>query len=134
MSMPVSSYEPKNKLTIKFMTEDPVGYMGIVVMSAGTEVTIHTGWDKLKTCRNKKDESNSPARGTVYTISKNSKTNIYTLTFNFTEAEKEEKTGKAFWEKAITNIGFYLGDPNKTPEEWEGTRTIKFISVEFSED
>ena len=133
LSMPVSSYEPKAKLTIKFLSEDPVDYFGIVVMSAGSEVTILSGWEKLTEFENQVDDSDSSAQGTIVSVSKEEASGIYTISFDFTNAKKSIVTGKAFWEQSITNIGFYLGDPNSPGEEWSGTRSIKFVSVEFSD-
>lgn len=132
LSMPVSSYEPKSKLTIKLMSDDPIDYFGIVVMSNGTEVTILSGWDKLTEFEDKTDESTSQARGTVVSVRKGSD-GIYTISFDFTNAKKSIVTNLAFWEQTITNIGFYLGDPNTPPTEWSGTRSIRFVSVEFSD-
>ena len=129
VSMPVSSYEPKTKLTMKFTTDDPIDYMGIAVIANGQEVTINSGWDKFET-GTKTDETNSDANGSVRTISKIG--NMYTISFDFTNAKKSIVTGLAFWEKNITNMRIFLVDPT-SEESWSGTRTIKFVSIEFGD-
>ncbi len=132
LSMPVSGYEPKSKLTIKFKSDDPIDYFGVVAMASGSEVTLLSGWDKLSEFDDRADTSDTAAKGTVVSVKKGDD-GIYTVSFDFTNAKKSIVTGKAFWEQTINNIGFYLGDPNEAFVEWDGTRSIRFVSVEFSD-
>ena len=129
LMMPISSYEPKTKLTVKFVTDDPVDYMGIALMSNGQEVTINSGWDKFEQ-GTKTDDSGSDANGTVRTITKVG--NMYTVSFDFTNAKKSIVTGLAFWEKTVTNMRVFLCDTTSA-NPWDGTRTIKFVSIEFGD-
>lgn len=131
LTMPVSGYEPRTKLIVRFMSDDPVDYFGVAVTSAGSEVVLLSTWDKLTEFENNTDESGTAAAGTVSSVTKDSETGIYTATFDFTDAQKSIVTNLAFWEQTITNVGFYFNDPNNG-EAWDGTRTIRFISVEFS--
>ena len=56
---------------------------------------------------------------------------IYTITFDFTNAVKlTEQEGKSVNELDITSLRFYFTDPNITAE-FDGTRTIRFISIAF---
>lgn len=133
MSMPVSGYEPKTKLTVRFMSADPVDYFGVVLMAAGSEITLYSGWDKLAPVENSVDATATDANGTVTTVVYDETTGIYTMTFDFTNAKKSIVTGLAFWEKTVTAVGFYLGENNTPASEWSGTRSVKFISVAFSD-
>ena len=132
LTMPVFGYEPRTKLTVRFMSDDPVDYFGVAVVSAGSEVVLLSTWDKLTEFEDKTDESGTAATGTVSSVKRDPESGIYTATFDFTNAQKSIVTNLAFWEQAITNVGFYFNDPNNG-EAWSGTRTIRFISVEFSD-
>ncbi len=129
LSLPVSSYTAKPKLTIQLMAET-IDYCGIVVMSAGNEITLHSSWEKLTAVETATDVSGTAADGTVYSITQEG--SVYTLTFDFTNAAKNA-SNLAFWEQSITNIGFYFCDPNTPAQPWDGTRTIKFLSIAFAD-
>ncbi len=131
LSMPVSSYSAKSKLTVQFMA-DPIDYCGIVIIAGSTEITLHSGWEKLATTASPvTDASGTAADGTVYTIAKD-ENNIYTISFDFTNAKKDATSGLAFWEQTVTGLGFYFNDPNGT-DSWDGARTIKFLSITFAD-
>lgn len=130
LSIPVAGYKPNTHLTMQVMGD--ISYFGIELVAGGNAVTILSGWEKLALRDHETDESESQARGSVINITKDNK-GIYTLEWDFTNAHKSDISGMAFYEDTITAIRFYLGDPNTPAEEWDGTRTIKFVSIAFSE-
>ena len=134
LTMPVANYEPANKLTIKLQANDGLNYLGIALgcgQFATGEAVLSSSWtsipDKMKTPELKGNE----VEGVVETIEYDSVNKIYTITFDFTNAKKlDAHDGKSVNELLITSLRFYFTDYN-SKDVFEGTRSIRFISIDF---
>ena len=130
LTMPVLNYETSEKLVIQFEAPDGLDYMGIAL--GGSQYAM--GEAVLKSCWNKvgfEEEKTGIFDGITEKVEYDAATKIYTITFNFKNATPVESLGgKKLNEALITSLRFYFTDPNST-SPYEGTRTIRFISVEF---
>ena len=130
LSMPVVNYEPANKLIVEFQANEGIDYLGIALGSASYalgESVIKSCWYKVGTIEPKSGEF----EGMVETVEYDATTKIYTITFDFTNSVKMSQYGdKSINEVLITSLRFYFTDPNAT-SPFEGTRSIRFISVTF---
>ena len=129
LSIPVKDYAPAEKLVIKLQAEE-LGYLGIAL--AGSSITqgeavIKSCHDDLMTEAEKYDD----LEGVVETIEYDAETNIYTFTFDFSNAVEISKyNDKSINEMPITALRFYFTDPYGDAV-FEGTRTVRFISISF---
>ena len=130
LTMPVLNYETSEKLVVKFEAPDGLDYMGIAL--GGAQYAM--GEAVLKSCWNKvgfEEEKTGIFEGITEKVEYDAATKIYTITFNFKNATQVESLGgKRLNEVLITSLRFYFTDPNSTAP-YEGTRTVRFISVEF---
>ena len=131
LTIPVLNYKPANKLTVEFQAADGIDYMGIALGCArfanGGEAVLKSCWDKVDVPAEKAND----VAGIVETIEYDATTKIYKITFDFTNAVKLDAfSGKSVNEMEISSLRFYLTDPNGT-SFFEGTRTIRFISISF---
>ena len=129
LSIPVVSYAPATKLTIQLQAEE-LGYLGIAIASS----SISLGEAVLKSCHDDlmtESEKYGDVEGVVETIVYDEATNIYTITFDFTNAAEISKYGdKTINEMPITALRFYFTDPYGD-DMFEGSRTVRFISIKF---
>ena len=141
MTMTVLNYQPCSKLTITFEAPDGIDYLGIAlgsgqysnksqaIFTSQGEAVIKSCWDPINGGAGQKE---GEAAGIVETVVYDEATKIYTITFDFTNATKfDGLDGKSINEVSIDSLRFYFTDPNGTAE-FDGQRTIRFISVEFT--
>ena len=131
LTIPVLNYQTATKLTVQFQANDGIDYMGIALGCArleGGEAVVKSCWDSVNTAV---DKTEGVISGIVETVEYDAVNKIYTITFDFTNAVKlTEQEGKSVNELDITSLRFYFTDPNITAE-FDGTRTIRFISIAF---
>ena len=129
LSIPVTHYSKAEKLVIKLQAEE-LGYLGIALGGS----TITQGEAVLKSCHDDlmtEAEKLGDVEGVIETIELDEETNIYTITFDFSNAIEISKYGdKTINEMPITSLRFYFTDPYGD-DEFEGTRTVRFISITF---
>lgn len=130
LTMPVLNYEPAEKLVVKFQANEGIDYMGVALGSSSYslgECVLKSCWYKVGTT----EEKQGDLEGMEETVEFDSETNIYTITFDFSDAPKLDKyDGKKVNEVLVTSLRFYFTDPN-SKTVFEGTRSIRFISVSF---
>ena len=124
-SMPVAGYEPANKLVVKFQASEELKSVGIALgcNSSTGEIVLKTNYSDIL------DDTVELVEGVVETIEYDAENCIYTFTFDFTNAAVYDQ-GKKPNEFAVNSLRFYFTDVLGN-DEFEGTRTIRFISVEF---
>lgn len=132
LTIPVKNYEPATTLTVTFKAPDGINYLGIALaipQIAGTgEAVLKSCWNEVGMAAEKIDD----VAGIVETIDYDSETMIYTITFDFTNAVKLAKLdNKSINEVNVTALRFYFTDPTPASVDFEGTRTIKFLGIEF---
>lgn len=129
LAIPVLNYNPTDKLVIKFQAEE-IDYLGVALGGAQFpqgEMVIKSCWEKVDVV----GEKEMDVDGMVETIEYDETTKIYTITFDFTNATTVKRfEDKKANEMNITALRFYFTDPDST-NEFEGTRTIRFISISF---
>ena len=130
LAMPVANYQPAEKLVIEFQSSEELSYLGIALGCASFplgELVVKSCHDDILTAADKMGN----AEGVVESIEYDATTGIYKVTFDFTNAiEVDTYDGKRVNEMAITTLRFYFTDPYGD-DIFEGTRTIRFISVTF---
>ena len=134
LNMPVLNYQTSNSLVVKFEAKDGIDYIGIALSSGSytdAELVLKSCHDPILT-----DSSTAPksglCEGVVETVEFDSATNIYTITFDFSNAVKSNLLdGKSMNEVVINSLRFYFTDPYSSEPTFTGTHTIRFISVEF---
>lgn len=138
VAMPVANYETASKLTVKIQAPQGINYFGIALGSG----SYATGEVVLKSCDPAVPGASTTGimtigpksgdvEGVVETVEYDSVNMIYTITFDFTNAVKQDKyNGKSINEMLITHLRFYFTDPNGK-DRFEGSRTIRFMSVVF---
>lgn len=134
LTMPILNYETKNSLVVKFEAPDGIDYIGIA-LSSGSYVENEL---VLKSCHDPIASDSSVitksglCEGVVETVTFDSTTNIYTISFDFTNAVKADSlNGKSMNEVVINSLRFYFTDDVSGNPTFDGTRTIRFVSVEF---
>ena len=136
LTMPVANYEPANKLIIQLQANDGLKYLGIALACgqvATGEAVLSSSWTSIQEKMVTPEPKGNEVEGVVETIVFDSATNIYTITFDFTNATKLDKyEGKSINELMITGLRFYFTDANNK-DVFDGSREIRFISVQFSE-
>ena len=129
LSIPLKNYTTADKLVIKFEAEE-LAYLGIALSGA----SITQGEAVLKSCHDdllSEGEKLGDVEGVVETIEYEEETNIYTITFDFTNAVEISKyQDKTINEMPITSLRFYFTVPYEE-DMFEGSRTIRFISISF---
>ena len=130
LSIPVLNYQTATKLVIELQASEPMGYIGIGLGSA----IFPIGETILKSCNDDlltAAEKYGNIQGVVETVEFDAVNNIYKFTFDFTNAvEISEYNGKTINEMPITSLRFYFTDPYGD-DMFEGTRTVRFISIAF---
>lgn len=132
MGMPVINYEKADKLVVKLAAPDGLDNIGIALTANGWEYVLHTSWTLLRGNKTEVEEFTGPLEGLVETIEYDEETSIYTFTFDFTNLVDVDPYNIPVNAMAVTMIRFYLNDPDDLFDcYFEGTRNIRFISVEF---
>ena len=131
--MPVGSYSPVDKITIKFQTSEPLKHLGIALVSgnfdsANNEVVLNESAENLLNIAGSSINKVGDIDGVVETVEYDSATNTYTITFDFSNASVVDRYGKSINEMAISSFRFYLTDPD-SDDEFADTRSITFLGI-----
>lgn len=134
--MPVKSYsEPKTKLVVKVVVPETGWYhLGIACKANGQEVVLRASAGLLDGANTEIPSKEGLAAGVVETVTYDESNRMYTFTFDFTNAQKNSATNKAFYEETISALMFYLNDPvdqGVGSHEYEGAKTLTFAGVYF---
>lgn len=132
LGMPVINYKKADKLIIKLAAPDGLDNLGIALTANGFEFVLHSSWIVLKGNETELERLSGSLEGIVETLEYDEETHIYTFTFDFTNAALVDPFNVPVNEMDITLLRFYFNDPDDNFNFYfEGTRTIRFISVEF---
>lgn len=130
LGMPISNYQTAEKLVVEFQASEELSYFGVALGCAQFplgELVLKSCHDDILTSAEKANN----AEGTIETIEFDEENLIYKITFDFTNAiEVPSYDDKRANEMTITSLRFYFTDPYGD-DVFEGTRTIRFISVSF---
>ena len=130
LSIPVANYQTAEKLVVEFQASEEIGYLGIALGSPMFPI----GEAVIKSCNDAaldEAEKYGDVEGVVESIEYDSTTNIYKITFDFSNAASISKyDDKTVNEMPITSLRFYFTDPYGD-DMFEGTRSIRFISISF---
>ncbi len=138
LTMPVKGYaEPMNKLVVKVVVPESGWYhLGIACKVSGelNDVVLRASAGLLDGANTEIPAKSGLAVGVTETVTYDETNRMYTFTYDFTNAEKDTVTGKAFYERTITGLMFYFNDPvdqGVDAHEYEGVKTLTFAGVYF---
>ena len=130
LAIPVANYQAADKLVVEFQASEEIGYLGIALGCPSFPI----GEAVIKSCNDAAmdgAEKYGDVEGIIETVEFDSSTNIYKITFDFTNATKLAKyDDRSVNEMTITSLRFYFTDPYGD-DVFEGTRTIRFINISF---